>query len=187
MSEMRIRQPASPAQVAVGCVHAARVNLVEMDKVRFGRALGYGARHAARTLQRAAEAATSPAAQSPAPGKPAAASASQTRPVQTRPAATPEVLRRAPQKLEYAKRASQSAGRSVWKPFAKFSSVLWLEITGSFFALFAFALLRGAWMLRGFPAGTIERSHLYLYAVPGALFAWFAVSNFLRARRRHRR
>jgi hypothetical protein len=41
---------------------ACSITLEGMDRVRFGRALGYGARHAAKTVMQAVDAASTPAA-----------------------------------------------------------------------------------------------------------------------------
>jgi hypothetical protein len=80
--------------------------------------------------------------------------------------------------------------RSVWSPLAKFSSVVWLEVTGTFFALVAAYLSQGLWRQRGavhLPLSSPVAGKLYLHAVAFAIFAYFAVSSFVRARIRQRR
>jgi hypothetical protein len=142
-----------------------------MDKVRFGRALGKGTRDAAKSLWEAADAAASP---SPRP-RPAAAQAPP----------RPQVSTRA-----NTAKAARTAGKSMLAPVKKFSSVLWLEVTGTFFALIALFLAQGVWRLRTSaraPLNTPEAHKFYAYAVIFLLFAWFAVSSFLRARHRGRR
>jgi hypothetical protein len=143
-----------------------------MDRVRLGRALGYGARHAAKTLAQAVDAATTPPA---APSKPRVTVAE----VRSRVAAAPESARRV---------AGQArvAGRSVWSPVARFSSVLWLQVTGTFFLLIAAVFVGGLWKLRG-AAHSPDAGRLYVYAAAFAVFAYFGVSNFVRAWRRERR
>lgn len=143
-----------------------------MDRVRFGRALGYGARHAAKTLAQAVDAATTPSA-SPGPSKPRAAA------VRSRVAAAPETLRQASTQAKV-------VGRSVWSPVARFSSVLWLQVTGTFFLLIAAVFAGGLWKLRG-AAHSPDAGKLYVYAAAFAIFAYFGLSNFVRAWRRERR
>ena len=160
-----------------------RITLVAMDRVRFGRALGYGARHAAKTVMQAVDAATAaPAAGTPsataAPGKARAAGAE----VRSRVEAAPETLRRASAQ-------ARVAGKSVWSPLAQFSSVLWLQVTGSFFLLIAGFFAEGLWKTRGavrLSIHTPEAEKFWVYAVAFAAFAYFGVSNFVRAWRRER-
>jgi hypothetical protein len=148
-----------------------------MDKVRLGRAFGYGARHAARTVTGIIQAATAtdPAATPTSPpqtAKPAA---------QLPPPASPKPVARA---------HAAGLGRSVLQPVKKFSSVLWLEVTGTFFALVSVSMSRGAWMLRA-AIHTSPKSpdaiKLYASSALCLMFAYFAVSSFLRARRYSRR
>jgi len=133
-----------------------------MDRVRFGRALGVGARQAVKSLTEAVDAAT---------------------------AANPQA-KRAPvaERVQVAQRQAKRAGGSVWKPLKKFSSVLWLEVTGTFFALIAAYLSQGLWAHRGELKGGSGEARTYaLHLAAFAVFAYFAVSNFVRAWRRDRR
>src|ERR1700722_20340320 len=136
-----------------------------MDAVRFGRALGVGARAAAKTLVTAADAAT---AENPS-AKPTSASASNTpapgtRPVRPVGAATqtvdPAVVRKAAnvaaQTIGRGRDAKEALGRggkrfgqSALEPVVRLSGVLWLEVSGAFFGIFALGALAGAWRLRG--------------------------------------
>jgi hypothetical protein len=142
-----------------------------MDRVRFGRALGYGARHAVKSLMQAADAATSP---DPSAGRKGVAE----RVVQTR---------------QVVQQSAVHAGklkRSVWSPLAKFSGVLWLQVTGTFFALIATVLGAALWSRRTefrMPAGSHEAEKFYFLLVVFVAFAYFAVSNFVRAYRRERK
>ena len=80
--------------------------------------------------------------------------------------------------------------RSVWSPLAKFSSVLWLEVTGVFFLLFALITGQQAWKWHAairLPPSNPGAQHLYLYIFLFAMFGYFTVSSFVRARRRQRR
>lgn len=147
-----------------------------MDRVKFGRALGYGARHAAKTLVQAAEAAAAP---NPAADKrPGAA-----RQVST---ASPSATRRIPD-AQTVKVAGEQAKSSLVTPVVRFSSVVWLQVTGVFFGLVAFTMGMAAWRARaGFhaAANSTEAIKVYAYVVVCALFTYFTLSSFLRAARR---
>lgn len=150
-----------------------------MDKVRLGRALGYGTRHAAKTLAAVAEAAA-------APDPRGNVSASADSPVSARPAQ--------PHTAATPRRTSAAAAgprrpelvRSVWRPLATFSSVVSLQVSGTFFALLAATFGTAAW--RTFAAhpiaGSPERGHLWLLLAITVLFTYFAGSSFWKANRR---
>ena len=75
-------------------------------------------------------------------------------------------------------------------PVKRFSSVLWLEVTGTFFALFALFLGQGVWRLHNsFKASpTSSEAHkAYFYLAMFLVFAYFSISSFVRANRRQRR
>jgi hypothetical protein len=150
-----------------------------MDRVRFGRVLGVGARQAARTLLSAAEAAAAP---DPSPA--AAARPSQQR-FPSAEAGAPRPTRAVPPVSHL-----KQAGRSVWSPLARFSSVLWLEVTGTFYAVIAAVLGLETWKARAAlhlsPAAPGAR-RFYLFLALFSVFAYFAVTNFIRAHRRERR
>lgn len=148
-----------------------------MDRVKFGRALGYGARHAAKTLAQAAEAASAP---NPAPKSPTASFARRT---ETQPAAGP---RRIPD-AKTVRAAGRQAKSSLVAPVVRFSSVIWLQVTGVFFALMAFTMGTAAWRARAAvhaAAGSHQAVKLYAYIAVCALFTYFTVSSFMRAARR---
>lgn len=147
-----------------------------MDRVKFGRALGYGARHAAKTLVQAAEAASAP---SPAV---------KAKPATSRPAAPQPAPRssRIPDG-QTVRAAGRQAGSSLVSPIVRFSSVIWLQVTGVFFALLAFTMGAAAWRARTAfhaTAGSHGAVKLYGYLAFCALFTYFTVSSFVRAARR---
>lgn len=162
-----------------------------MDSVRFGRALGFGARAAAKTLVAAVDAAT-------APNPSAGATAKQT-PPETRAAASGtglgEQAARTTAQVQQAKaglaEGSKRFGEAVWGPFVKLSGVLWLEFTGVFFGIFALFAATGAWRLRGNLHDSVANHeahvHFLLTALMAALFGYFFISSFVRAHRRSRR
>jgi len=144
-----------------------------MDKVKLGRALGYGTRHALKTLAQVADAATTPTPPSQTPRPTVAQTLHST--VQTATAVHAE---------------ARKAKRSMFTPLRTFSSVLWLQVTGVFFGLFAMSLGTAVWRLRA-AAYAAPSSHeakkFYIYAGLFAVFAYFTISSFARARRRERR
>jgi len=157
---------------------------IGMDRVRFGRALGVGTRAAAKSLLSAAEAAAAPDPRARPAGTP------QTAPPTPQPVVRPSAAPRTIPEPAAVKAQARNLGRSVWSPFARFSSVLWLEVTGTFFAIFALIAGEAAWKVRAAPRlapGSPEARHAYLYLVIFALFAYFAVSSFVRARKRSRK
>jgi hypothetical protein len=87
------------------------------------------------------------------------------------------------------RRATRVAVRSRWgRAFGAFAStllrvghVLWLEVTGFFFAVFA--IIGGAALVREVRVHA-SPSRLAVLAIFTVMFAWFATSSFLRARKR---
>ena len=47
------------------------------------------------------------------------------------------------------KQGTKRFGEAVWGPFVKLSGVLWLELTGVFFGIFAVFAAGGVWKMRG--------------------------------------
>jgi hypothetical protein len=147
-----------------------------MDRVRFGRALGYGARHAVKSLAQAVDAATSP--------NPAVSA--------KRTGVARDVAGRVVQTQKTVQQSKVHAGklkRSVWSPLVKFSGVLWLQVTGTFFALIAAYLSQGLWAHRGdaLLVRSNEAYKFYPHRLAFVLFFYFAVSNFVRAHKRDRK
>jgi hypothetical protein len=144
-----------------------------MDRVRFGRALGTGAREAAKALLKAADAATAP---NPTP-----------------PAPRVEVQRPTPQariKLSTAnvKRGSRKFGEAVWAPMAKAGSVLWLEVTGVLFGLFALVIGGWVWSHRMDLTGSgVGRQRAWFGVAMFVVFAYCTVTSYTRAAKRSRR
>ena len=167
-----------------------------MDSVRFGRALGYGARAAAKTLVTAVDAATSPnpsaeaEAKSPqgaAPVDSRAVGASGTR-LGEQAAKTAAQVRQTKAGLA---QGSRRFGDAVWRPFVKLSGVLWLEFTGVFFGIFALFAATGAWKLRKDWYGTVANHETHvqflLTTLMAVVFGYFFISSFVKAHRRSRR
>jgi hypothetical protein len=184
-----------------------------MDSVRFGRALGFGARAAAKTLVTAVDAATSP--------NPSAKTKSSTETVSTASGAGADSTARAAsastagggvgkaraagvplgqhtartttqvrQTAKGLKQGGKRFGEAVWGPFVKVSGELWLELTGVFFGIFAVFAGGGAWRSRAALHETSANhdAHvgLLISATMAVVFGYFCVSSFVKANRRSR-
>lgn len=180
-----------------------------MDPVRFGRVLGAGARVAAKTVIQAADAAAAPnpsntnsgartgstgAAAIGGQGSPVAGERASSGVAEVLPGASAS-RRSAPAQGTPApggiREGMRRFRREVWKPTARLSGVLGLEFAGVFFAVFAvFALvaalrLRTAW--RATASNGPEHHQLLVSLGMAAVFGYFCITSFLRARRRARR
>ena len=168
-----------------------------MDSVRFGRALGVGARAAAKTLVTAVDAASAPnpsAKEAKPPQRTAPASAPAAA-EQRAKASGARVGQQAAQTAAQARqtgqglvRGSKRFGEAVWTPFVKLSGVLGLELAGVFFGLFAFFGAGWAWKLRGnwHETATNHDAHarFLVCVLMAAVFTYFLVSSFVKANRR---
>ena len=175
-----------------------------MDAVRFGRALGIGARQAVKTVATAVDAAT---AENPS-GKAVPASANTDQAAIPRAqsteaghraaeTATAKAARTAAHAVTQSRQVSKGLrsgtrrfGEAMWGPFVRLSGVLWLEVAGVFFGIFAVFALGHLWGLRGELHATTATAggHRSLFGsvVMLVLFGYFCVSSFVRARRRER-
>ncbi|MGC9293276.1 MAG: hypothetical protein ACP5EP_11250 [Acidobacteriaceae bacterium] len=134
-----------------------------MDHVSLGRKLGRGARLAAERLQGQAQ-----------------AMARQT--VMTAQTAQ----KNAPQYIAQGHAVAaggKQLGRTFWKRLAHAGRMLWHEVTGTFFALFALFFAQGLWRVRVAWRNGPEHRHFLLYLVLAVLFTYFTVSSFWRSRR----
>ncbi len=153
-----------------------------MDRVRFGKALGIGTRDAARALLKAADAATSP---NPNPAPRANTPAEIGR---NAAQATARTAREVRSRTEGVKRGGKRFGEAVWGPVVRASSVLWLEVTGVFFGLFA--LTAGIEVFKhhaDLQVTGAPRQHVLFAIAMLVVFGWFTVSSFVNASRRGRR
>jgi hypothetical protein len=164
--------------------------LCSMDSVRFGRALGIGTRLAAKTAKAAMDAATAPNPSAKAPERAGAGTGSG---ADSRPGLGDRVTRTAAQVQQTGqglKEGSKRFGAAVGKPLVKLSGVLWLELTGVFFGLFAMAAGGAAWRLRWAMRETaVNHEEHVRFLVGGCMavvFGYFCVSSFVKASRRSR-
>ncbi|MEO8869279.1 MAG: hypothetical protein ABI357_00460 [Granulicella sp.] len=170
-----------------------------MDRVRFGRALGMGARYAAKTLVTAADAAVAPnpTGKRAAASEPSAGAASQ--PASTagrtdttlgqKAARTTAQVRKTKENLS---RGGKRFGEAAWGPVVKLSGVLWLEVTGVFFGIFVLVAVINTWKLlvkqHSLGLNLLENRYLFFSIVMAVVFGYFCISSFVRAsRRQHRR
>jgi len=75
------------------------------------------------------------------------------------------------------------------EPATRLTNVIWLEVTGVFFSLFAITGAAYCWknwhVVRG---GSADEQHrLWIMAAMTAVFGYFCISSFVRAKRRARR
>ncbi|GAC1415715.1 MAG: hypothetical protein NVSMB62_04070 [Acidobacteriaceae bacterium] len=180
-----------------------------MDPVRLGRVLGIGARAAAETVVHAVDAATTP---NPSPASPQSRSpraqdlealrptgaanpvrsaSPRTPPTRNPPSAYKQAQQAVPKIKTTARGVREGTrrfGREIWNPFVRLSGVLWLEVTGVFFGIFALFALGAVWRLRTAWHVTSENAaehHRLLGAIAMlCVFGYFCVSSFVRARRR---
>lgn len=146
-----------------------------MDKVRFGRALGYGARHAAKALKDAAEAAGT-ADPKAFTSRPTPVNAQTVRPRASAP--------------QSAQAKAPSRRGSAFAPLKQFSSTVSLQVMGTMFGLFAVVMFQAVLHMRAALRGDFrapETQRVYLASIICVLFTWFAISSFVRASRKSQR
>ena len=149
--------------------------------------MGRGARLAARTAYEAVDAAT---ASNPEPrtqqSRPAAQprTATEPEPATTRNPSTRTLnVGSAVQAAGKVHGSVKAAKQGVFAPVKRASHALTLEMTGSFFALFALSFSIAAWRARAGLHDRTDVAHFWVYVVLAVLFGYFAGSNFMRARR----
>jgi hypothetical protein len=78
-------------------------------------------------------------------------------------------------------------GRSLLAPFARAGKALWLEVTGTFYALFTLFFVNYAWRMHGAAHRTAtnasDHQRFLASVIAAAAFLYFTVTAFLRARR----
>ena len=170
-----------------------------MDSVRFGRALGVGARAAAKTIVTAVDAAKAPNPSAGAKGKEAArgdgAAGATTGKAEGYGARLGKEAARTTARVGQAERGLKEGSRrfsqAVGGRVVKLSGVLWLELTGVFFGVFALFAANGAWKLRAAITTTAANHDAHvrflIAATMAAIFGYFCISSFVKAAQRGRR
>jgi hypothetical protein len=146
----------------------ATATLLCMEPDRFGRKLGVGVRVASGMLRdRASQTAHSMQKEAPV-----------------------YVERAAQQSAERGRsvaRGVRKFGQGIWGPFAHASGVLWLEVTGLFFALFGLFFAQSAYKLRHAWWTGGEHTRFMLYLAVTVVFFYFTFSSFYRARQKEKK
>jgi hypothetical protein len=144
-----------------------------MNASELGKRLGIGVRVAGRIAQQRAQAG------SKQPGSPAGPS-----PAAPRMMPNTAEIREVKQKTQ---KLTRAAGRGVGgflRPFSRIGGILWLEITGCFFGLFALFFAQDVWRTRlNYASGPLHQRFL-IAAVLTVVFAYLSASSFWRARRK---
>lgn len=137
-----------------------------MEPKKVGRTLGIGVRVASNMLRERVQQASA------APQVPV-----------SRQAAPPSAAKR----VATAKRGAKAFGQALVGPFTHAGGILWLEITGLFFALFALFFVQSTYRVQSSWRHGPEHTHFLLYAALAIGFGWFSFSSFLRAWRKSKR
>jgi len=151
-----------------------------MEAETAGRKLGIGLRLAARAVQqRAAEATAATNSSSPpsnykAPSSNAASSGS-------------HAVSQAKFTAKAVAQGTKRFGEALWGPMAHTGGVLWLEITGLFFGMFAAYFGQSAYRMRHDYAAGPEHMHFLIYSALTVVFAWFTFSSFYKARQKEKK
>ncbi len=167
-----------------------------MEPSSFGRKVGMGVRIASNIArERAAEAARKSAERAAQPPAAAASNSTGKTAGRSQEAARQGVVMPSQAELKQKGRdlgrgigrGTKSFGQSFFGPFAHAGGVLWLEITGCFFALFAAFFAQNLYVLRAqYAAGPLHQKFM-LYGALCLVFLYFSASSFLRAKKKSRK
>ncbi len=170
----------SPAELVSRFLPAPLVSLRSVDYEGTGRKLGVGMKVLGRMAKQRLDKLDEPAKPATVPPNP--------RPPVPRAAAPPVAVPPvAARKAKAVREGGRRFGHAVWGPFTKAGHVLWLEITGLFFALFGIYFFTEAWKRRADWQAGSEHTHLLVYAAVTLVFGYFCVTSFVRARKRSKR
>ena len=126
--------------------------------------------------QRASQSSVAPTTPQPMP-----------RPVQTALKSTANAASQGKVTAKAVAQGTKRFGEAIWGPMAHTGGVLWLEITGLFFALFAAFFGQNAYKFRGNWKGGPDRAHFIVYSALTILFVAFTVSQFYLARQKEKK
>lgn len=143
-----------------------------------------GTRDAARALLKAADAATAP---NPAPAGPPERPAPRPA-VQAAAKSAAQTIHQVRSTTAGVRQGTRRFGEALWGPFVKVSAIVWLEVMGVLFSLFALVSGVEVWNHRADLHGDgTARGHLLVAVVMFLVFGYFTISSFLRASRRNSR
>lgn len=150
-----------------------------MKPEQIGRRFGIGVRIAGRMAKERMDAAPSNSSSAPGTANPASAPAWSTQ--------NPASARAAARNGRIAGQTARAAGRGVagfLRPFGRVGGILWLEVTGFFFGLFAAFFATSLWRSRSDYAQGPHHQQFLIAAVLTVVFSYLSISSFLRARRK---
>jgi hypothetical protein len=163
---------------------------MRMNPNDFGKKVGIGVRVAARIAQQRAEEAARSKAQSqdaprPAVDSPGGAESAQWRPIP--PVPTADAGKKIREIGQRSHRFTRAAGRGMGgflRPFGRVGGILWLEVTGFFFGLFALYFAVDLWRVRLSYAAGPQHQRFLISAALTLVFGYLCVSAFWRAKRK---
>jgi hypothetical protein len=147
---------------------------MQMKPEEFGKRLGIGVRVAGRIAQQRTTQTNAQSSRIPA-------SAPQPR------SNSEEVRQIACRTGKAAGTATRNLGRGIGgflRPFGRVGGILWLEVTGFFFGLFAIYFASDVWRTRISYAAGPQHARFLMAIAMTIIFGYLCVSAFLRARRR---
>ena len=139
---------------------------------------------AGRIAQQRAEAAARAQSQAQNTSNPAGSQAPQQA---ARPVFTPNYSEKVRDISKNSHKLTRAAGRGVGgflRPFGRVGGILWLEVTGFFFGLFAIYFAQDLWRTRLSYATGPQHQRFLIAVVLTSLFAYLSISAFWRARRK---
>src|ERR1700735_4453503 len=147
-----------------------------MEPKKVGRTLGIGLRVASNMVRERVERTSAPVSAPSTAGNGS-----------PKPTAPPSSSVPISHRVATAKRGAKAFGQALLGPFTHAGGVLWLEITGLFFALFALFFVQSVYRGRTAWRQGPEHAPLLLYGAMALAFAWFSISSFARAYRKSKR
>ncbi len=152
-----------------------------------GRKLGIGLRLFGKAMRRGAAAAAASSAQSKAASANPAVNNSGINAASAKPGSSAPAAAQAKSTAKGLIRGTKKFGESLWGPMAHTGGVLWLEITGLFFALFALFFAQNVYKFRASWKSGPDHIHFLIYSALTILFAAFTASQFLKARMKEKK
>jgi|HubBroStandDraft_5_1064220.scaffolds.fasta_scaffold136084_2 hypothetical protein len=155
-----------------------------MNPNEFGKKLGIGVRVAGRIAQQRAEAAARAQSQAQNTSSPTGSPAPQQ---SATPVFTPNYSEKVRDIGKSSHKLTRAAGRGVGgflRPFGRVGGILWLEVTGFFFGLFALYFAQDLWRTRLSYATGPQHTRFLVAAGLTAVFGYLSISAFWRARRK---
>ena len=155
---------------------------MRMNANEFGKRLGIGVRVAGRIAQQRAQE-REPQVQTAVPIHPGTPVQGVVEPP-PRFIPSAQEIREAKQKTH---RITRAAGRGIGgflRPFGRIGGILWLQVTGFFFGLFALFFAQDLWRTHASYAAGPQHQRFLIAAAMTVVFGYLSVSAFWRARRR---